>query len=113
MHMQDLRRPAAFVQIVNILRDKQQFARKFALQSGQRHMRWIGFHPAQRLAPFVIKAKYQIRVASKAFGCGDIFNLVLLLQAASRTKRVDPAFCRNSRACKDDDAFVLCHGRSK
>ena len=63
MHMQQPPRTRALVQVVDILRDDQQFAIPCPVERGQRLMRRIGHDHIQRCAPQVIEAMHQRRIA--------------------------------------------------
>lgn len=77
MHMDKPLCPRAFVQIIDILRHNQQFARPLRVQFGQGIMGGVRLGILNRRAAFVIKFQHQIRVAGKGFGCGDILYAVL------------------------------------
>ena len=63
-------------------------------------------------APHVVEPQHQVRIAGKALWRGDVLDLVLLPQAASRAEGIDPAFGADSRAGQDHDIANLCHGFS-
>ena len=109
MHMYDIARPAAFMQVVHILRDNRDLPAMFSLQSCQGNMRRIGRDRFQRGAALIVKAVDQCRVCGKAFGRGDLLDRMVFPQAARIAKRLNPTFGRYTRAGEDDDVLGLCH----
>ena len=74
VHMQHSLRPGALVQIVDVLRDDQQFARPPCIQPRQRPMRRIWFDRRQRRPPRVVKAVHQHRIARQRFGRAHVLD---------------------------------------
>lgn len=82
MHVAHIPRPAAFVQVVNILRYEEKVPCKLDLQPAKRMVRWVGFDTAKRLAPGIVKAQNKAWIAGKTLRSGNIFDGMLLPQAA-------------------------------
>ena len=114
VHMDDGERSAAFMQIIDILRDERDGAagnllRPFALEPPQRVVRGVGRLGLDRLAPHVIEAQHKVWIAREAFGRGDILDAVLLPQAPGRAEGIYPAFGGNPGSCQDDDVANGLH----
>ena len=109
MHMQQAFRPAAFVQVIDILRDDEQPAVPFGIQPPQRNMRRVWFLGLDRLAPHVVKAKHQIGVAHKSFGRCHILYAMLLPKPATVAECVNAALRAYARAGQDYDIANVLH----
>lgn len=101
MHMQQPLCAAAFVQVINILRNNQQRAFPFGVQTPQREMRGIGFLGLNRFAPHVVETQDKVGVARKSLGCRDILDAMLFPQTAASAKGIDPAFRADPRTGQD------------
>ena len=109
MHVQQSPRPRALVQIIDILRDDQQFARPFGIEPRQRDMRRIGFDLSQPRPPRIVKLVDQHRIANKRLGRRDILDPVPLPQPVGRAKRLQSALRADPGAGQDDDVAYLAH----
>ncbi len=78
MHMTDVDEPSPLMQVVNILRDKQQIACELGFQPAQGQMRcvWLDFGKAR--ASFIVKTQHQIGIARKTFRRCDVIDAVSL-----------------------------------
>jgi 4-hydroxy-tetrahydrodipicolinate reductase len=113
MHMQQALRPRPFMQIVDILRDYHKpiaiVLWPLCIQTRQCMMRGIGDLGLNRLAPHVVKTQHQIWVAHKSLWRGNIFNAVLLPQAAFAAERINAALRAYARAGQDYDIANVLH----
>ena len=110
MHVDQPLRPSPFMQVIDILRDDQQFARPRPVERRQRLMRGIGRHIVQLRAPLVIEAMHQRGIARDRFGRADILDAMPFPQSVRPAKGGKPAFGGNPRAGEDDDiAYVRVH----
>ena len=91
MHVDQPRRPGAFVQVIDILRDDQQSARPLRIEPGKRMMRGVGHHGFERCAPPVIEAEHQRPVPYQCVRRADLIDAVAL-RAPVRIDDIPPAF---------------------
>ena len=109
MHMEQPFCPRALVQIVDILRDDQQFARPFGIEPRQRQMRRIGLHLGERRAPEVVEAMHQLGIPRQRLRRADILDPMPFPQPTRPTKRRDAALGGNAGASQDDDIAEVGH----
>lgn len=109
MHMEHALSAAPFMQVIDILRDDQQFARPFRIQPGESLMRRVWLHLAQRFAPHVVETQHEVGIARKTLWRGDVFHPVLLPQSAGIAERIDPTFSRYAGTGQDHDIANVTH----
>ena len=109
MHVQHPCGAAAFVQVIDILGDQQQIARKLALKPRQRRVRRIGHDIGKRGAAHVVEFQHKAGVAGETLGRGDILHTVLFPQPPGAAEGIDPALRGNACAGEDDDALRVFH----
>ena len=101
VHVQNRATAAAFVQVVDILRDEGERAPRRArarFEFGERDMRRVGADGLQCFAPLVIKALDEPRIAREPFGRSDILDAMLFPQAVGGAKSAKPRFGRDPGA---------------
>ena len=98
MHMRQPLCPRAFVQIVDVLRHDQQFARPFSIEPRQREMSGIGRNFPQPRATGIVKLMHQRRITLVGLGGRDILDPVPLPQPICRAEGSQPALRADPRA---------------
>ncbi len=78
MHVNQPPRARALVQIVDILRDQQQFARPFGIESGERAMRVVGLGRGRRDAARIVEAMDLLGIALERLRRAHVFDAVAL-----------------------------------
>ena len=78
MHVQHPLRPGPLMQVIDILRDDQQFPWPRGIQSGERIMRRVGLYRPEFRAPLVIETVHQVGIAPQRFGRTDILDMMSL-----------------------------------
>ena len=104
MHVQHAPRPAAFMQVVDILGDDQQLA--VAIRASSRpsaSCAGIGLRGEHRRAALVVEALDQIGIAAEALGRGDLLDRVILPQPVLGAEGSQPAFGGDSGTGQDHD----------
>ena len=109
MHVQQSLSPGPLMQIIDILCDDQELARKLRIKPGQRMMRGIGLFAEQGLTPHVIKAQNQIGVAREPLRRRNIFNIVLFPQSTGIAECIYSTFGADPCACQDNDVANIGH----
>ena len=103
VHVDDRGRTRALVQIIHVLGDQAEAARKILLKIGEAGMgrvgreRWI----EQLLPSQVIKTLHAPRIAPKRLGRGHILDPLILPQAVIIPEGLQPRFGRDTRARED------------
>jgi hypothetical protein len=105
--MYDIARPAAFMQVIYILRNQCDASAELRLQFTQSDMGGIGLYVSQRGAAQVVKAVHEDGVSGKAFGRGDLLNGMTFPQPARIAKGLNAALGRNARASEDDNVLWI------
>lgn len=105
VHMYEVFRPGAFVEVVDILGDDEDGAGPFLFQMREGQVRGIGFDGRVEQAPaaHIVKFMDEGGVAGKGFGCGDVFNFMAAPKTACASECLKAAFGRDSGAGQDDD----------
>ena len=98
MHVQQSLGPSTFVQIVDVLRDDQQFARPFSIEPRQREMSGIGRNFPQSRPPRVVKLMDQFGIARERLRGRNILDPVPFPQAVGGAKRRQSALRADPRA---------------
>jgi 4-hydroxy-tetrahydrodipicolinate reductase len=109
VHVDQPLRPGALVQVIDILRHDQQGPRPVRVQPSQRSMRRIGLNGLHEGTPRVVKAQHEIGVTRKRAGRCDVFDPVILPQAACTPERADAALGADSSAGQDHDIAEFTH----
>lgn len=111
MHVRHPLRPRPLMQVVDILRNNQQFARPFRIQRSQRLMRRIGLYRPKLRPPLVIESVDQLRIAEQRFGRTYILYMMPLPQTIRPAKGGKAALGGNSGARQDNDVANIFHAR--
>ena len=98
MHVQQPPRPSTFVQIVDVLRDDQQFARPFSIEPRQREMSGVRLDLAQPRATGIVELMHQRRIALVGLRGRNILDSVPFPQAVGGAKRRQSALRADPRA---------------
>ena len=108
MHVQQVVRAGALVQIVDVLGDQQNLARPFPLQPGQGQVGRIGLHRVTQQAapPVIVEVVNPDRIPLKGFRRGDIFQAYLRPDAVGIAKGIEAGFLGNPRAGQNHDLFA-------
>ncbi len=101
--------PGALVQIVDILRHDQQFARPFGVEPGERAMGGVRLDRLQLRPPRVVEVLHQRRIAPEGLGRADILDPMPLPQSVRPAKGGKPALGRDAGAGKDHDVADVSH----
>jgi len=62
---------------------------------------------ANSVAPLAIPLPDQFRVAREGFGCRQLYRIQIAPVAIFSTERWNPAFSRNTRACKNENTSIM------
>jgi hypothetical protein len=111
VHVQHPLRPGALVQIIDILRDYQQFAYPVRVEIGQRLVRGIGLDRSERAAALIVEVEHQRAIERQRLGRTYLFDTAPLPQPIRPAKGRKPALRRNARAGEDDDVGDVGHAR--
>jgi hypothetical protein len=103
VHVDDLAGAAAFVQVVDILRDDHHGTGQRRLQLRQRDMRRVGRDGGERCAAQVIEALDIGGSARERLGRGDILDTAAFPQPFGAAEGGNTRFSRDSGAGEDDD----------
>jgi len=109
MHMHQPRSARALMQIIDILRDDQQFATPRRIEPRERDMRRIGDNSRQRGAACIIKPMDQSRIGGERMRRTYILDAVPLPQAARTAKRGNSTFGRNTSTGQDHKIVRVGH----
>ena len=109
MHVQNPAGSGTGVQIIDILSHDHKLALPLRVKPGEREVRRVGLLGLDRLAPHVVEAQHQIRIAGECLWRGDVLDPVLFPQPAAATEGVDPALGGYPRAGQDHDVADLLH----
>ena len=103
VHVDDLGRTAALVEVVNVLRDDHHRARQRRLQLRQCDMRRVGVDDCQRGTAQVIEALHIGGRPRERFRCGDILDAAAFPQPVGAAEGGNTRFGRDSGAGEVDD----------
>jgi hypothetical protein len=108
VHVHQIARSGALVQVVDVLGDQQQFARPVRLQPGQGQVRRVGRHLARQEAPapIVVEVVHPCRIAREGLGRGHVFQAHLGPDAVGIAEGIQAGFLRDPGAGQDDDRGV-------
>ena len=104
MHVQHPPRTRPVMQVIDILRDQEKFARPFGIEAGKRAMCGVGFHTAQRRTARIIEALHQHGIPAEGLRRRDIFHPMPFPQPVRAAEGRHARFRRNPGACQDHDA---------
>ena len=104
MHVRQLPRTRALVQVVYVLGHQQKLSGNPLFKRRQRRMRRVRNGGQRRPAALVVKAPNQRRVALKPLISGDILHPMVLPQPVAGAKSPQSGFRRNSRPGQDDNS---------
>ena len=108
MHVQQPLRTRPLVQIVDILRDQEQFPQPFGIEPRQRAVRGIGLDGFELGPSRVVECMDQGRVAGEGLGRRDILDAMAFPQPVRPPKGRETAFGRDAGAGQDDDVAHTC-----
>ena len=91
MQTNNVLRPGAPVQVVNVLCDQGEVRRPL-FQPGQREVARVRFGSGDSAAAFFVPLPDHLRVAPEAFGCGQILKALTLPVTAVGSKGGDSTF---------------------
>ena len=103
VHVEQALRTGAVVEVVDILRDQQQFPCPGPVEPRERLVRGIGLDGLQLRTALVVEFLDQSGVADKGLGRGDILDPVPFPQTVRPAKGGDAAFGADAGAGEDDD----------
>ena len=103
VHVNDIRAPGFFMQIVDVLSHQKHVARILLLQPGQSLMGRIGDCLGRLTAAGIVEIDHQLRIACITFRGCDVFDPMLRPKPAFIPKRTKTAFSRNACASKNDN----------
>ena len=98
MHVQQSLGPSTFVQIVDVLRDDQQFARPFSIEPRQHEMSGVRLDLAQPRATGIVELMHQFGIARERLRGRNILDPVPFPQAVGGAKRRQSALRADPRA---------------
>jgi hypothetical protein len=98
-----------FVEPIDILRDQNHLSGKAGLQVRQCDMRRVWFRLCRLYAARIVKTMYQIGIAGKGLGCGDVFDSMLRPKPAFIPKCAQSTFCRYSGTSQYHDPVDPLH----
>ncbi len=103
MHVQQPPRPRALVQVIDILRDDQQFTGPFGIEPGQGDMRRIGLDLPQSRPPRIVELVNLARITDKRFWRRHILDPMSFPQPVRSAKCREPAFRADPGASQNND----------
>ena len=93
------------MQVVDILGDHMHI--EFFFEFGNGIMGRVGFTFHELFPALIVKPEYQLHIGGPCFGCGHVFNPVVIPQAIIIAKGLQSAFCADPGAGQYHDPF--CH----
>ena len=105
MHVDEVARPGALVQVVDVLGHHQHLARPVLLEAGERFVRGVRLNAGaeQLAAALVVEALHGGRLAGKSLGRRDLLEPPALPQAVGAAKARQAGFDRDAGAGQHDD----------
>jgi len=97
------------MQIINILRNDQQFARPLFIQRRQRAMRWVWLNFMQFRPTLIIKAVHKRSIAGERLWRADILDAMPFPKTFRPAKGGKAAFGGNASSCQDNDVVDVLH----